>query len=225
MKKILIIEDEPNIAEQLLNYLTREGFMVEVAETIRAGAEKLSSMSADLIILDWRLPDGEGIDLLRQLRSNQNMVPVIMVTARVDVIDKVIGLELGANDYITKPFEPRELLARVKVQARLAKGNPLTSRKVLSFGSVELELEKRKALFAGVEVDLTKKEYDLLHFFIENPGKAFSRDELLNNVWGYDSFPNTRTVDSHVVQLRQKFNPEYISTVRGFGYRWEENAR
>ena len=150
---------------------------------------------------------------------NGNSTPVIMITARNELVDKVVGLELGANDYMTKPFEPRELLARIGVHLRL-KNNEKVSNQKLSDRGVELDIENYKVTYNGSEKRLTNKEFDLLKFFMENPNKVFARDELLNQVWGLDQFIETRTVDGHVVTLRKKFFESCIETVRGIGYRW-----
>jgi DNA-binding response OmpR family regulator len=167
------------------------------------------------------LPDGQGIDLLRELRNKKNMTPVIILTAKADLIDKVLGLETGANDYLTKPFEPRELLARIHVQERLNQkgGTAVPEKKVFELNEIVMDLVKREVTFKGTLVELTKMEFDLLHLLLEYPNRAFGREELLNKVWGYENYPTTRTVDTHVLQLRQKFYDDLIETVRGVGYR------
>jgi len=208
-----LVEDEPGIHEPLARFLRGEGYDVEIATTA-AAARAAFAAGPDLVILDWMLPDGQGKDLLAAWRTAQATTPVIMLTARAELIDKVLGLELGADDYVTKPFEPRELLARVKVRLRAP-----AQRKTLAHGGVEIDDVERRVRFHGNVVEMTKMEFDLLNIFVENAGKVFSRDELLNVVWGFDAYPTTRTVDTHVLQLRQKLAPELFETVRGIGYR------
>ncbi|OGQ91892.1 MAG: hypothetical protein A2289_10255 [Deltaproteobacteria bacterium RIFOXYA12_FULL_58_15] len=171
--------------------------------------------------LDWMLPDIPGIDLLREWREQGTRAPVIMLTARADLVDRVVGLELGANDYVTKPFEPRELLARIRVQLRQQQQIE-PSESVLRFGGLELNRETREVRFRDDLLDLCRQEYTLLLLFMENPNRVFSREEILNKAWGYDTFPTTRTVDTHVLQLRQKTTAGLIETVRGIGYRLRE---
>ena len=175
----------------------------------------------DIIILDWMLPDGNGIDFLKELRQAQFLAPVIMLTAKTELIDKILGLESGANDYITKPFEPRELLARIRVQLRNISTNiqkKINIEKIL-FEDIEMNNTKREVFFKKTKIDLTKMEYELLKLLIKHPEKSFSREEILNKVWGFENYPTTRTVDTHVLQLRQKLCEELIETVWGFGYR------
>ena len=219
--RLLLVEDERAIAEPLMRYLGNEGFMVDLAST--AAEARLSMRQApDLVILDWTLPDGQGIDLIRSWREAGQQVPVIFLTARHELIDKVLALELGADDYMTKPFEARELLARVKARLRQAPaGREEAPAKCppLRHHRIGLDLSAHVATYDGTLVELTRMEFALLKHFMENVYRVFSRDEILNQVWGFDAFPTTRTVDTHVLQLRQKFAPEYFETVRGVGYR------
>lgn len=222
--KILIVEDEPDVAASLRALLEREGYSVTHASTVAEATRELRG-DLDAMLLDWRLPDGEGIDLLKELRKTSNL-PVLMVTARVDVIDKVLGLEIGADDYVTKPVEPRELLARLKVRLRAhrrsseATERGSTARRPLEARGVHLDLETRQVTFEGLPVPTTRMELGLLALLMEHPGRVFSRDDLLNRVWGYERMPTTRTVDTHVMQLRTKLRPELIQSVRGIGYRF-----
>jgi DNA-binding response OmpR family regulator len=169
------------------------------------------------------LPDGQGLDFLTGLRRQGNSIPVIFLTARADVVDKVLGLEMGASDYMTKPFEPRELLARIRVRLRdRVPERQLPTRdasELLHAGSLSIDRVRHVVYFKGNEIELVKKEFDLLVLFAESPEKVFSRDEILNKVWGYDVFPITRTVDTHVMMLRQKIHDGLIETVRAVGYR------
>jgi DNA-binding response OmpR family regulator len=170
------------------------------------------------------LPDGQGVDLLRTLRQNKNNIPTILLSARADLVDKVMGLELGANDYMTKPFEPRELLARAR---GLIRGSIASDLKIsvepsnfLSVANIQMNLSNREVRFKEQPVQLSKVEFDLLKIFLQNPNQVFARDELLNKVWGYNNYPTTRTVDTHILQLRQKFHEDFFETLRGVGYKF-----
>ncbi len=226
--KILLVEDEPDVAASLRALLEREGYSVTHASSVAEAKRELRG-DLDAMLLDWRLPDGEGIDLLKELRKTSNL-PVLMVTARVDVIDKVLGLELGADDYVTKPVEPRELLARLKVRLRAHRRSNETTerdagaRRPLEARGVHVDLETRLVTFEGRPVPTTRMELGLLALLMEHPGRVFSREDLLNRVWGYERMPTTRTVDTHVMQLRTKLRPELIESVRGIGYRFVAEA-
>lgn len=221
MAKVLMVEDDQNLGTSLESYLKGEGMDVLWSTSLEQARDKMNA-DVELVVLDWMLPDGQGIDFLKELRGEGNTVPVIMLTARADLIDKVIGLETGANDYMTKPFEPRELIARMRVQLR----NPTPhsdiapSSKIIR-GTLEIDIDTREVSFEGNKVELTKMEFDFLKLLAETPNRAFSRDEILNKVWGYENYPSTRTVDTHVLQLRQKLADELIETVRGIGYRFK----
>ncbi len=217
MKKILLIEDESSIAAPLSALLEREGFAVERAETLEQG-DRLFQSPRDLVILDWMLPDGQGIDLLKAWRAQGSKVPVIILTARDDLVDKVLGLELGADDYVTKPFEPKELIARIRARLR-SHGVTQRERAFLCFAGVEIAPQTREVTHHGEKVSLTRMEFNLLSLFMENPGVVFTRDELLDRVWGIGSYSTTRTVDTHILQLRQKFRAALFETIRGVGYR------
>jgi DNA-binding response OmpR family regulator len=216
--RVLIVEDEPQVAASLRELLEREGYAVTHAGTIADARRALGAEPLDVMLLDWRLPDGEGIDLLKDLRKTSDL-PVLMVTARVDVIDKVLGLEIGADDYVTKPVEPRELLARIKARLRKPRGSEAKPPSTLEHCGVRIDRESREVTFEGNGVELTRMEFGLLLLLVENPGRVFSREELLNRVWGYERTPTTRTVDTHVVQLRTKLRADLIESVRGIGYR------
>ncbi len=212
MNRLLIVEDEESLVTSLSEYLRREGFDVETARTVSAARE--AAAGVELVVLDWMLPDGQGIELLKEWRAGRPSLPGILLTARADVIDKVLALEAGARDYVTKPFHPRELAARIRAQLRQ---DPVPVQTVVRFDARE-----RSAVYLGRALELTKMEFDLLKFLADNAGQVFSRDELLDHVWGYESYPTTRTVDTHVLQLRQKLSPELIETVRGIGYRFRK---
>lgn len=223
MHKLYLVEDDENLGISMKKFLQDEGHIVTWVKQI-AACDYDAIKNSDLLILDWMLPDGQGIDVLNEIKSKNISTPVIMLTARTELIDKVVGLESGANDYMTKPFEPRELLARIRVQLRVKSlGNNDQSEdeigKKITLGGLHIDPIKREVLYDDKNVDLTKMEFDFLTLLAEFPNRAFSRDEILNKVWGYDHFPTTRTVDTHVLQLRQKLNDTLIETVRGIGYR------
>ncbi len=221
MTTILIVEDEPQVAAALRDLLEREGYVVVLAGTIAAARAALGpSHEIDGVLLDWRLPDGEGIDLLKELRRTSEL-PVLMVTARVEVIDRVLGLEIGADDYITKPVEPRELIARLRARLRPRRTTPSapSTPKTLEHAGVRVDLDTRDVTYEGRSIPTTRMEFGLLVLLLEHPGRVFSREELLNRVWGYERTPTTRTVDTHIVQLRTKLRSDLIESVRGIGYR------
>ncbi|MCB9084276.1 MAG: response regulator transcription factor [Bdellovibrionaceae bacterium] len=225
--KILLLEDEQNIYEPLMGILAGEGFEVKLAKTLSEARMVAGDFSAQAAILDWGLPDGQGIDFMKELRNQGFVGPIIMLTARSEVVDKVLGLELGANDYMTKPFEPRELVARIRSHLRhLSSGrSPSAKEKKLCFAGIELDPSERRVVFEGQDISLKKLEFDLLHLLMENPGKVFTRNELLNQVWGIDAFPTTRTVDNHILQLRQKIKDDLVETIRGVGYRLKKETK
>lgn len=217
MKQVLIVEDDENLGKSLKKILEDEGHDTYLATTL-AKARELLTKSFDVIVLDWMLPDGQGIDFLRELRAKDLNVPVIMLTARTDLIDKVLGLETGASDYMTKPFESRELVARVRVQLR-SNGPVKVKEEKISVGKILINDAEKELFYEDKKITLTKMEYELLKLLAENPKQTFSREKLLDKVWGYENFPTTRTVDTHVLQIRQKTSDDVIETIRGLGYR------
>ena len=224
MAKILIVEDEPNMVAGLRDNFEFEGYQVISAPDGIAGLERALSESPDLVILDVMMPRMSGLDVCKQLKAKKPAIPIIMLTARGQEVDKVVGLELGADDYVTKPFSIRELLARVKAVLRRAGMAPKTVEKY-SFGEVEVNLRSHQVSRKGKTMDFSSKEFELLKFFLHHPGETLSRDRLLEEVWGYDHFPTTRTVDAHIVRLRQKVEPKpeeprFILTVHGTGYKF-----
>lgn len=221
MNRILLVEDDPNLKESLANFLRYEGFEVLLASSLAQARARIQE-NPRLVVLDWMLTDGQGVELLKEWREAGKNVPVILLTARTELIDKVLGLELGANDYVTKPFEPRELLARVRVQLRHTTQE--AAPELLEGAGVTLCLKSREARYLGKPVALKKMEFELLRVFLENPDKVFSRDELLNTVWGYDNYPTSRTIDTHVLALRQKFDESAFETIRGIGYRFRAST-
>lgn len=224
MTKILVIDDEQAILDLIELILKREKFQVATASDGKSGLRVFESFNPDLVILDIMLPDTSGHEVCKEI-SKRRKTPVIMLTAKDDIVDKVLGLELGADDYMTKPFDARELIARIKaVLRRLARNDEVKENKV---GDYELmvDLENKTVLKRGSLVELTPKEYELLEVFIRNPQRVFSREELLQKVWGYDFMGDTRVVDICITRLRKKIeddnsNPKHIITVYGFGYRY-----
>jgi DNA-binding response OmpR family regulator len=217
-----VVEDESTIADLLRLYLTREGYGVHVERDGRAGLAAARSLSPVAIILDVGLPEIDGTEVCRRLRADDDWVPVLFCTARDDEIDRVLGLELGADDYITKPFSPREVVARVKSVLRRTDG-PQTAHAPLSLGGVHVDRVARRVTVDGVDVDLTATEFDLLAHLMRSPGRVFSREQLLSEVWGYSAVVGTRTVDVHVAQVRAKLgDASPLRTVRGVGYSADE---
>jgi len=219
--RILIVEDEPAMVAGLRDNFEFEGYDVISADNGVAGLERALADDPDLVVLDVMMPRMSGLDVCKQLKAKRPSVPIIMLTARGQEIDKVVGLELGADDYVTKPFSIRELMARVK--AVLRRASPLPE--VYRFSDVEVNIRSNEVLRSGTPIELSAKEFALLAYFISHPAETLSRDRLLDAVWGYDNYPNTRTVDTHIVHLRQKLelNPEeprFILTVHGSGYKF-----
>ena len=224
MAKILIIDDEPSIVNLVSAYLKPEGYELYTTADGIAGLKAAAAFKPDLIILDLMLPGMDGIELLARLRRESD-VYVIMLTARSEEMDKVVGLSVGADDYMTKPFSPRELVARVKAALRRLKtgAGPGTERTVLSFKHVRMDLGAHTVHVNDVPVDLTSIEFDLLRALAENRGRVLSREQLLEKIWGADYFGETRVVDVHLGHVRQKLGSDLlIATVRGVGYRFED---
>lgn len=221
MQKILVIDDDESLRETIGVMLERENFVPILAADGKTGLDKALTQKPQLLLVDLKLPAMSGVDVCKQLRADRIQTPIIVLSAIGDEVDKVLLLEIGADDYIVKPFGTRELLARIR--ALLRRSNPET--KVVHFGNVEVDLDRRSITNKGADVRLTPAEYNLLIFFLHNPDRPLSRDTILNSVWGYDSYPNTRTVDAHVVRLRQKLEtdpvvPRHFVTVHGVGYRF-----
>ncbi len=224
MPRILVIEDEANIALGLQDDLTLEGYQVEVAGDGEAGSRLAQEGQFDLIILDIMLPKKDGFQLCRELRRSGVTTPVLLLTAKTQEAEKVLGLELGADDYVTKPFSPLELRARIKALLRRSQNQAVD---VFRFGDCEVHFQKFEVCRAGVPVNLTPIEFKLLSALIRNRGKVLSRDQLLDLVWGADTFITDRVVDTHITNLRKKIepasgHPHYIINVRGVGYRFDD---
>ena len=224
MTKILIVEDEPNMVAGLRDNFEFEGYQVVTAPDGVAGLERALSEMPDLVILDVMMPRMSGLEVCQQLKAKRPSIPISRLTARGQEVDKVVGLELGADDYVTKPFSIRELLARVKAVLRRAQNSPKNGDRYM-FGDVEVNLRSCQVVRKGKALDFSSKEFELLKYFLSHSGEAISRDRLLEEVWGYDRFPTTRTVDAHIVRLRQKLEPKpddphFILTVHGVGYKF-----
>jgi DNA-binding response OmpR family regulator len=222
---ILIIEDEPAMLDGLKDNFEFEGYRVDVAPDGNAGFEKACSNAYDLIVSDVMMPGISGFDICRKLRSAGNKTPVILLTAKGQEIDKVLGLELGADDYITKPFGLRELLARVKAVIRRSKEGATKTSPLRKLGRLEVDFETFRAIENGVEIEMTHREFEVLQYLSLRPHQTVSRDELLSNVWKYQDTPTTRTVDNFILKLRQKLEPDpahprHILTSHGMGYKW-----
>jgi DNA-binding response OmpR family regulator len=219
MTKILIIDDEVNIIELAKLYLQREGFQVEAASRGQDGLTMQTAVSPDLIILDIMLPDIDGFEVCRQIRA-KSKVPILMLSARREDVDKIIGLELGADDYLAKPFNPHELVARVKAILRRSQAEAVPAQIIDVFG-IHIDILKREVIIKNEPLKLRTKEFDLLTVFAQNPDVVLSRERLLNQVWGYDYYGETRTVDVHVNHLRDKLEGATadIETYRGTGYK------
>lgn len=222
MAKILIVEDEAKIARFVELELKYEGYQVTIAHDGRTGLDKALHDGIDLVILDIMLPELSGIEVCRRVRQEGSKVPIIMLTAKDDVMDKVAGLDMGADDYMTKPFAIEELLARIRVALSRNVQKEKPKAELLKFGELELNLTSHSAFYGEKELNLTKKEYELLEYLLENRNVAVTRDQLLNNVWDYEYFGDTNVVDVYIRYLRQKiddrFHVRIISTVRGVGY-------
>jgi DNA-binding response OmpR family regulator len=222
--KILVVEDEPNMVVGLRDNFEFEGYEVITARDGVEGLQRALEESPDLVVLDVMMPRMSGLEVCKQLRAKRASLPIIMLTARGQEVDKVVGLELGADDYVTKPFSIRELLARVKAVLRRTAVIPKDQERH-SFGDIEVDLRRCRVLRSGKTLDVSSKEFELLKYFIFHSGETLSRHQLLEDVWGYEHYPTTRTVDTHLVRLRQKLEPnpeepQFFLTVHGTGYRF-----
>lgn len=224
MKRILVIEDEPQMLLGLRDNLELEGYEVETASDGDEGLAKAASFSPDLVILDVMLPRKNGFDVCRELRARANPTPIVMLTARSAETDKVLGLELGADDYVTKPFSITELLARVRaVLRRVGSQKPQTDS--VRIGDIDVDFKLHQARRGKARVEFTAREFELLRYFVQHTGQVVTREQILNEVWGYEEFPTTRTIDNFVAKLRQKIEkaphaPEHILTIHGSGYKF-----
>ena len=225
-KRLLLVEDEPGLQLALSDRLSAEGYSVETAGDGNVAVTRATGEPFDVIVLDVMLPGRDGFDVAKTIRSQGIQTPILMLTARSQVVDRVVGLKLGADDYLTKPFETIELLARIEALLRRAPSGPSgVSLERYQFGDITVDVRKAEVTQQGQQLELSAKEFQLLKYFIEHRGATISRDELLHEVWGYNATPSTRTVDVHVAWLRQKLEPnprvpQYILTVHGMGYKF-----
>jgi DNA-binding response OmpR family regulator len=222
MSKILLIDDDETLSDSIGVMLEREQFTPILAGDAETGFQKALSLKPQLMLVDLRLPGMGGAELCKQLRASSIETPIIILSGIGDEIEKVLLLEIGADDYMVKPFSPRELVARIRALLRRS-SNRLD--KIVRFGDVEVDLDRRLILRNGTQLKATRLEYELLTFFLHNVDRPLTRDMILNSVWGFESYPNTRTVDAHVVRLRQKIEanpnaPRHVLTVHGLGYRF-----
>jgi two-component system alkaline phosphatase synthesis response regulator PhoP len=223
--RVLLVEDEPGLQLALTDRLVAEGYRVETAADGNTAVQRASGEPFDVIILDVMLPGRDGFEVARTVRQQGIQTPILMLTARTQVVDRVVGLKLGADDYLTKPFEMVELLARIEALLRRAPASSGVNLERFQFGDVLVDARKAEVSRDGALVELSAKEFHLLRYFIEHRGATVSREELLTEVWGYQATPSTRTVDVHVAWLRQKLEPnprvpQYILTVHGLGYKF-----
>jgi two-component system alkaline phosphatase synthesis response regulator PhoP len=228
-KKILMIEDERDIRDLVVHYLTKDGYKVEIASDGVKGFSLAKAQKPDLVILDLMLPEMDGLEVCKKLRAEQKTatVPIIMLTAKGEEADKIVGLELGADDYLTKPFSPKELVARVKALLRRTEPSPNSAKaQTYVYGDLHLDAVKHEVLLKSKEVSLTAKEFGLLEQLLQNKGRILTRDVLLDRVWGYDADVTTRTVDVHVRRLREKIPllADAILTVKSYGYKLREEG-
>jgi DNA-binding response OmpR family regulator len=224
MRKILIADDEPNLVATLKFNLEKEGYGVLTAADGEEAVASVRQEHPDLLVLDLMLPRLSGMEVCRVVRRESSL-PIIMLTAKADEVDRVLGLEVGADDYVTKPFSVKELIARVRAQLRRASESPIQVSEVLTAGDIHLDAAKREVTRAGTPLEMRPKEFDLLHVLMRNRGRVLSRNQLLEAVWGYAAYGQTRTVDVHVGRVREHIEgdparPSYIVTVRGVGYRF-----
>ncbi len=225
-KRLLLVEDEPGLQLALSDRLAAEGYSVETAADGHAAIARATGEPFDVILLDVMLPGRDGFEVARVIRQQGVQTPILMLTARTQVVDRVVGLKLGADDYLTKPFETIELLARIEALLRRAPAGPSSlSLERYQFGDIAVDVRKAEVTHKGEPLELSAKEFQLLKYFIEHRGATLSREELLQEVWGYSAMPSTRTVDVHVAWLRQKLEPnprvpQYILTIHGLGYKF-----
>ena len=224
LQKILLIEDEPDIRKTLVYNIAREGYDVTTASSLSEGKQHIDLASFSLIILDLMLPDGSGLDLCRDIKSdaNKSNIPIIILTAKDDEVDKVVGFELGADDYVTKPFSVRELILRIKAVLKRGKTQPESLEIKRQFGELVIDIESHETFVNNEPIVLTALEFKLLLQLIDRRGRVQSRDQLLSDVWGYSADVTTRTVDTHIKRLREKLGPmgKYVQTIRGVGYKF-----
>jgi DNA-binding response OmpR family regulator len=226
-KNILVVEDEKDIIEVLRYYLEKDNYRVHIAEDGFTGLEIAEKVVPNLIILDLMLPKMDGMEVCKRLKADERLreIPIIMLTAKAEEADKIRGLEMGADDYVTKPFSAKELMARIKAHIRRREGT--IPEKQFQYDRLSVDTVKHEVRWEGTEIELTAKEFELLLYMLENKGRVLTRDMILNHVWGYNYFGSTRTVDVHITRLRQKIPvlTEAITTIKSFGYKLKEDAQ
>lgn len=230
MQRVLVVDDEPQILDVVSKYLARDGFQIATARDGEAALTAFASNKPDLVVLDLMLPKMDGLEVFKRLRA-VSAVPVIMLTAKGEETDRIVGLELGADDYITKPFSPREVAARVKAVLRRATTGTMleTGERTLVRGELRIDPRARSVTVGEKNIEVTTKEFDLLWFLASHPGQVFTRTQLLDHVWGYEFYGDSSTVTVHIRRLREKIetdpaNPQYLSTVWGVGYKFERDV-
>ncbi|NBU32405.1 MAG: DNA-binding response regulator [Actinobacteria bacterium] len=226
MTLVLIVEDEESFREGLEFMLTREGFDVAIASDGTAGIAEFDKSNPDLVLLDWMLPGASGIEVCKYIRSKSLSVPVIMLTAKDTEVDKVVGLELGADDYVTKPFSTPELLARIRAVLRRGGEVDVPNSSILESGPIRIDVDRHTISVNGEKVSMPLKEFELLEYLMRNSGRVLTRGQLMDRVWGSDYYGDGKTLDVHIKRIRSKIepdpaNPVYLTTVRGLGYRFE----
>lgn len=225
MDKILVVEDEKNIRELIKFNVENAGYEVETAADGKEAMAKLSE-EIDLVVLDLMLPEIDGMEVCRRMRSSEELrqIPIIMLTAKGEEVERILGLEMGADDYMTKPFSPRELVARIKAIFRRIKEYRADDEKIkdeiIEVDKIKIDISRHEVIYEGQKIILTPKEFELLRYLIINQGRVLSRDLLLEKIWGYEYAGDTRTVDVHIRRIRKKLNSDYIATVRGVGYKF-----
>lgn len=227
MTKILVIEDEDSIRESLAFLLTKEGYQVEAVSSGTEAIDQFEKFNPDLILLDIMLPGLSGVEITKKIRQT-SQTPIIMLTAKDTELDKVLGLEIGADDYVTKPFSGRELLARIKALLRRS-NEPTNLEAALKVGPIEIDQERHQVFIRGEETSMPLKEFELLLYLAQNSGRVLTRNQLIDRIWGSDYFGDTKTLDVHVKRIRSKIekdpaNPKYLQTVRGVGYKFDNKA-
>lgn len=220
--RILVVDDEPSLLKALKHSLEREGYQVVTAQTGAKALQLINDQDFDLLVLDLMLPEVDGLAVCRQVRLRSNL-PIIMLTARSEDLDKIIGLEMGADDYVTKPFNMRELLARIRALLRRSRAVPFSNQATISIGDLQVDLARQRVLVRGREVELTAREFSILQVLVRHPGRVYHRSDLLKLVWGYEQTSDDRTIDVHIRRLREKLEldpsrPKYILTKWGVGY-------
>jgi DNA-binding response OmpR family regulator len=226
VQRILVVEDDPAIADFVQTALKREGYEVDWVEYGNKALKRVDIKQPDLVLLDLMLPDIDGLDVCKTLRLRPQYIPIIMLTAKDDEVDKIVGLEIGADDYITKPFKIRELIARIRAHLRLAQHAIQSAPHILRFDSLEINTDGRTVSRGGKIIKLSPKEFELLVLLASNPGRVYERESLLRNVWGYEYMGKSRTVDVHIQRLREKIEidsskPRFLITVQSIGYKFE----